>query len=68
MSGDAPQARALFVQALQDAPSSGAVHRWRAQTQLKAGDTRGAQRSLSEALRLNPDDIAARSMLAELKG
>lgn len=68
LMGDAPQARALFVQALQDAPNVGAIHRWRAETQIKAGDTRGARRSLNEALRLNPDDVAARALLAGIEG
>lgn len=68
MTGDAPSARAFFVQALQDAPNAPGVHRWRAQALIHAGDVRGARRSLAEALRLAPDDVQARALLASLEG
>lgn len=65
--GEAAQSRAAFVQALEKAPTEPTLYRWRALAQLEASDRRGAKKSLAEALRLMPDDLAAKVALVDLR-
>ena len=66
-NGQAAQARAAFVQALEKAPNEASLYRWRAESQHESEDFRGAQKSLTEALRLMPDDLFSRVLLVDLK-
>ena len=66
-TGNAAQARAAFIQALEKAPNEPTLYRWRAESQHENADHRGAMKSLTEALRLMPDDLSSRVLLVKLK-
>ncbi len=65
--GDAAQSRAAFVQALEKSPNEATLYRWRAEAQLEGDDTRGARKSLAEALRLMPDDLRSKVLMVDLR-
>ena len=67
LNGEAAQARAAFVQALEKSPNEASLYRWRAEAQREGEDLRGARKSLGEALRLMPDDLLSAVLLVDMK-
>lgn len=65
--GRKEESDAAWVQAMQTGASVPAVHRWRAEALIEAGDTEGARREYGEVLRLVPDDLSARRALVPLR-